>query len=83
MSSLSETVCARIQDVCFARASKIAPSSFGAGVLRLELGKDKYERTGLTGKPIRSGGRKHAKERFGSCSSSLNAVVCLFLFFFY
>ncbi|KAL1988258.1 hypothetical protein VTN96DRAFT_233 [Rasamsonia emersonii] len=34
------------------------------GVLRLELGKEKYERTGLTGKPIRSGGRKHAKERF-------------------
>ncbi|KAL1964672.1 hypothetical protein VTN77DRAFT_6698 [Rasamsonia byssochlamydoides] len=34
------------------------------GILRLELGKEKYERTGLTGKPIRSGGRKHAKERF-------------------
>ncbi|KAJ5138635.1 Ribonuclease P Rpp40 [Penicillium bovifimosum] len=34
------------------------------GVLRMELGKEIYERTGLTGKPIRSGGRKHAKERF-------------------
>ncbi|KAE8152143.1 ribonuclease P 40kDa subunit-domain-containing protein [Aspergillus avenaceus] len=34
------------------------------GVLKLELSKEIYERTGLTGKPIRSGGRKHAKERF-------------------
>ncbi|KAJ5567409.1 hypothetical protein N7535_006715 [Penicillium sp. DV-2018c] len=34
------------------------------GILRIELGKEIYERTGLTGKPIRSGGRKHAKERF-------------------
>ncbi|EAW10649.1 ribonuclease P protein subunit p40 [Aspergillus clavatus NRRL 1] len=34
------------------------------GILRLELGKEIYERTGLTGKPIRSGGRKHAKERY-------------------
>lgn len=78
MSFLSETVCAPFKTLCFARSSKIAPSSSGAGVLRLELGKEKYERTGLTGKPIRSGGRKHAKERFGSYSSSLNAVVCLF-----
>jgi Ribonuclease P 40kDa (Rpp40) subunit. len=30
----------------------------------MELGKEIYERTGLTGKPFRSGGRKHAKERF-------------------
>ncbi|THC92546.1 hypothetical protein EYZ11_007999 [Aspergillus tanneri] len=34
------------------------------GVLRLELGKEIYERTGLTGRPIRSGARKHAKERY-------------------
>ncbi|KAL4811223.1 ribonuclease P 40kDa subunit-domain-containing protein [Aspergillus unguis] len=34
------------------------------GVLKLELGKEDYERTGLTGKSIRTGGRKHAKERF-------------------
>ncbi|KAF4767921.1 hypothetical protein N7455_012159 [Penicillium solitum] len=34
------------------------------GILRMELGKEIYERTGLTGKPFRSGGRKHAKERF-------------------
>ncbi|KAL4977527.1 ribonuclease P 40kDa subunit-domain-containing protein [Aspergillus desertorum] len=34
------------------------------GVLRLELGKEDYEKTGLTGKPIRTGGKKHAKERF-------------------
>ncbi|KAL1996606.1 hypothetical protein VTN49DRAFT_7471 [Thermomyces lanuginosus] len=34
------------------------------GILRLELGKEPYERSGLQGKPIRSGGRKHAKERF-------------------
>ncbi|KAJ5362225.1 hypothetical protein N7541_003069 [Penicillium brevicompactum] len=34
------------------------------GILRMELGKEIYERTGLTGKVIRSGGRKHAKERY-------------------
>ncbi|KAJ5905514.1 uncharacterized protein N7473_002430 [Penicillium subrubescens] len=34
------------------------------GILKIELGKETFERTGLTGKPIRSGGRKHAKERF-------------------
>ncbi|PYH42119.1 ribonuclease P protein subunit p40 [Aspergillus saccharolyticus JOP 1030-1] len=34
------------------------------GILKLELSREIYERTGLTGKPIRSGGRKHAKERY-------------------
>ncbi|EYE92718.1 ribonuclease P protein subunit p40 [Aspergillus ruber CBS 135680] len=34
------------------------------GILRLELGKETFERTGLTGKPVRGGGRKHAKERY-------------------
>ncbi|KAL4943342.1 hypothetical protein BDV06DRAFT_190024 [Aspergillus oleicola] len=34
------------------------------GVLKLELGKEVYEKTGLTGKPIRTGGKKHTKERF-------------------
>ncbi|KAJ5707032.1 hypothetical protein N7488_006833 [Penicillium malachiteum] len=34
------------------------------GLLKIELGKEIYERTGLVGKPIRSGGRKHGKERF-------------------
>ncbi|KAL3464747.1 ribonuclease P 40kDa subunit-domain-containing protein [Aspergillus heterothallicus] len=34
------------------------------GVLRLELGKEDFERTGLEGKPIRTGGKKHAKERY-------------------
>ncbi|PWY76877.1 hypothetical protein BO83DRAFT_436348 [Aspergillus eucalypticola CBS 122712] len=34
------------------------------GILKLELSKEIFERTGLTGKPVRSGGRKHAKERF-------------------
>jgi hypothetical protein len=36
----------------------------------MELGKEIYERTGLTGKPFRSGGRKHAKERFSMYSST-------------
>lgn len=36
------------------------------GMLSIQVGKDRYERSGLTGKPIRSGGRKHVKERFGS-----------------
>lgn len=34
------------------------------GILKIELGKELFERTGLTGTPIRSGGRKHGKERF-------------------
>ncbi|RDW94136.1 ribonuclease P protein subunit p40 [Aspergillus mulundensis] len=34
------------------------------GVLKLELGKEDYEKTGLTGKPVRTGAKKHAKERF-------------------
>ncbi|GAD99363.1 hypothetical protein AOR_1_694184 [Paecilomyces variotii No. 5] len=34
------------------------------GILRLELGRESYEKSGLTGKPMRSGGRKHAKERY-------------------
>ncbi|PWY80624.1 hypothetical protein BO70DRAFT_315846 [Aspergillus heteromorphus CBS 117.55] len=34
------------------------------GILKLELSKELFERTGLTGKPIRSGARKHAKERY-------------------
>ncbi|RAH78432.1 hypothetical protein BO86DRAFT_368763 [Aspergillus japonicus CBS 114.51] len=34
------------------------------GILKLELSREIFERTGLTGKPIRSGGRKHAKERY-------------------
>lgn len=35
------------------------------GILRLELAKDKYERCGLVGEPIRDAGRKHLKTRFG------------------
>ncbi|KAJ6084008.1 hypothetical protein N7486_010808 [Penicillium sp. IBT 16267x] len=34
------------------------------GLLKIETGKEIYERTGLSGKPIQSGGRKHGKERF-------------------
>ncbi|KAL1958606.1 hypothetical protein VTO42DRAFT_4203 [Malbranchea cinnamomea] len=34
------------------------------GILRLELDKSTYERAGLVGKPIRSGGRKHEKSRY-------------------
>lgn len=35
------------------------------GILRLELPKETYERSGLSGKPIRDGGRKHLKTRYG------------------
>ncbi len=35
------------------------------GTLRLELGKESYERCGLNGKPIRDVGRKHIKARYG------------------
>ncbi|KKK14256.1 hypothetical protein P175DRAFT_0504281 [Aspergillus ochraceoroseus IBT 24754] len=34
------------------------------GVLRLELAKECFERTGFTGKPVRTGGKKHTKERY-------------------
>lgn len=34
------------------------------GILRLELPRDLYERAGLSGSPVRDGGRKHIKERF-------------------
>ena len=36
-----------------------------SGILRLELAKDKYERCGLVGQPIRDAGRKHMKTRYG------------------
>ena len=36
-----------------------------SGILRLELAKDKYERCGLVGLPIRDAGRRHIKTRFG------------------
>ena len=36
-----------------------------SGILRLELAKDKYERCGLVGQPIRDAGQKHIKTRFG------------------
>lgn len=38
-----------------------------SGILRLELAKDKYERCGLVGHPIRDAGRKHIKTRYGEC----------------
>ncbi|KAJ5899129.1 hypothetical protein N7495_003873 [Penicillium taxi] len=34
------------------------------GILSGEMGKEIYERTGLVGKSVRSGGRKHEKDRF-------------------
>lgn len=37
----------------------------GVGVLRLEVCKALYERSGLGGKPLRNGGRKHLKTRYG------------------
>lgn len=36
-----------------------------SGILRLELAKDKYERCGLIGQPIRDVGRNHLKTRYG------------------
>lgn len=37
----------------------------GVGLLRLEMSKALYERSGLNGKPIPDGGRKHLKTRYG------------------
>ena len=34
------------------------------GILKIEMGREVFERTGLPGKPIRSGGRKHGKDRY-------------------
>jgi ribonucleases P/MRP protein subunit RPP40 len=39
------------------------------GIIRLEIDKPTYERTGLEGKPIPSEGRKHVKARFGMYSA--------------
>jgi hypothetical protein len=39
--------------------------------LRLELGREDFEKTGLEGKPVRTGGKKHAKERYRMFFSSL------------
>ena len=39
--------------------------SLVVGVLRLELAKENYERSGLVGKALADGGRKHVKTRFG------------------
>ncbi len=36
-----------------------------SGILRLELAKDRYERCGIVGEPIRDAGRKHANTRYG------------------
>lgn len=41
------------------------------GLLRIELPKDVYERTGLLGQPIEDGGRKHQKTRFGERSPAI------------
>lgn len=35
-----------------------------SGILSLELSSEKFERTGLQGTSIRSGGRKHKKDRY-------------------
>lgn len=35
-----------------------------AGVLSLDLSKEVYERAGLQGTPVSSGGRKHVKSRY-------------------
>lgn len=37
----------------------------GLGNLRLELSKENYESCGLNGTPVRDGGRKHIKSRYG------------------
>lgn len=46
-----------------------------SGILRLELAKDKYERCGLVGHPIRDAGRKHIKTRYGERSPKLNEAL--------
>ena len=45
------------------------------GVLRIDLAKEKYERSGLVGKPIRDGGRKHMKTRYSKLIYVF--IICL------
>lgn len=40
-------------------------SKHGVGILRLEVSKALYERSGLNGKSMPDGGRKHLKTRYG------------------
>lgn len=51
----------------------------GIGQLRLELAKEKYERSGLVGKPMPDGGRKYVKTRYGmmNCGVKHWRCVCL------
>lgn len=39
--------------------------SASSGQLHLELAKETYERSGLVGKAVSDGGRKHVRTRFG------------------
>lgn len=43
------------------------------GVLSLELSKSSYERAGLVGKPVESGGKKHKKNRY--CKNKASNLV--------
>ena len=46
-----------------------------AGVLRLEMSKDLYERAGLVGRAISEGGRKHVRARFCKTSGTLESLA--------
>lgn len=46
----------------------VRPLSIASGHLRLDLPRDVYERTGLQGKPIEDGVRKHVLARYGRFS---------------
>lgn len=52
----------------------------GIGQLRLELAKEKYERSGLVGKPMPDGGRKHVKTRYGMMNEVRCEALALCLF---
>lgn len=45
------------------------------GILKLELDKESYERAGLVGQAIRSGGRKHMKARYRTMPTT-SAMAC-------
>lgn len=48
--------------------------SLHEGLLRLEVDKATFERMGLEGKAMPSGGRKHVKARYGRCCSHMVAA---------
>ena len=67
-SFLKKVILTVAPDVSQCRRRKVMRGhllTFMGGRLHLDLAKENYERSGLVGKPVDDGGRKHVKTRFG------------------